>query len=161
MSVPEAAPFVLRRYRLGHRNARGMRADAVGRIKTQFMIEHTAVEAIRILRATRAGAVKARKAAINQIHSLLFGAPDELRAALTGLDRAALVVRCARLRVDTPRSPIPPPRRRSGCAGLPTASRCSTPSSPKPMNSSPLWSPRPRPRPAQSSASDPRAPRSY
>src|SRR6478609_9242676 len=60
-----------------------------------------AVEAIRILRATRAGAVKARKAAINQMHSLLFGAPDELRAALAGLDRAALVVRCARLRVDT------------------------------------------------------------
>ena len=152
MSVQEAAVLPLQRCCSQYAGSTGPRKptricvlDGSGRIETQFTIGHTAVEAIRILRATRAGAVKARKAAINQIHSLLFGAPDELRAALTGLDRAALVVRCARLRVDTPRSPIPPPRRRSGCAGLPTASRCSTPSSPKPMNSSPLWSPGPAP----------------
>jgi transposase len=58
------------------------------------------VEAVRLLRTTRAGAVKARKAAINQMHGLLFGAPDDLRQSLSGLNRAALVTRCARLRVD-------------------------------------------------------------
>jgi transposase len=58
------------------------------------------VEAIRLIRTTRASAVKARRAAINQIHGLLYGAPDELRKALAGLTRAALVSRCARLRAD-------------------------------------------------------------
>jgi transposase len=61
------------------------------------------VEAIRLLRTTRASAVKARNAAIQQMHSLLFAAPDELREALAGLNRAALVTRCARLRPDTTR----------------------------------------------------------
>jgi transposase len=61
------------------------------------------VEAIRLLRTTRASAVKARKAAINQMHGLLFGAPDDLRQTLAGLTRAALVTRCARLRPDTTR----------------------------------------------------------
>jgi transposase len=59
-----------------------------------------AVEAIRLIRTTRRGAVKARRAAIAQIHGLLFGAPDELRAKLAGFDRAALVARCAKLRPD-------------------------------------------------------------
>ncbi len=59
------------------------------------------VEAIRLLRATRKSAVKARKAAINQIHGLLYGAPQELRESLAGFNRAALVARCARLRVGT------------------------------------------------------------
>lgn len=56
------------------------------------------VEAIRLLRVTRASAVKARRAAINQMHGLLFGAPQELRESLAGHNRAALVTRCARLR---------------------------------------------------------------
>jgi transposase len=56
------------------------------------------VEAIRLLRVTRLSAVKARRAAINQMHGLLFGAPQELRESLTGHTRAALVTRCARLR---------------------------------------------------------------
>jgi transposase len=60
-----------------------------------------AVEAIRLIRTTRRSAVKARKAAIAQIHGLLFGAPDELRAKLAGHNRAALVERCARLRLDS------------------------------------------------------------
>lgn len=59
------------------------------------------VEAVRLLRTTRASAVKARRAAINQMHSLLFGAPDDLRQSMSGLNRAALVTRCARLRVDS------------------------------------------------------------
>src|SRR5207249_1410785 len=56
------------------------------------------VEAIRLIRTTRSSAVKARKQAIQQIHGLLYGAPDHLRTALTGLSRAALVTRCAKLR---------------------------------------------------------------
>jgi transposase len=58
------------------------------------------VEAIRLIRTTRRSAVKARRAAIAQIHGLLFSAPDELRAKLAGHNRAALVKRCAKLRPD-------------------------------------------------------------
>jgi transposase len=58
------------------------------------------VEAIRILRTTRASAVKARTAAINQISGLLYCAPDELRSGLTGLSRDAQIIRIARLRSD-------------------------------------------------------------
>ena len=56
------------------------------------------VEALRQLRLARAGAMKARTAAANQLHSLTDTAPDELRArlrTLTTLQRARL---CARLR---------------------------------------------------------------
>jgi transposase len=56
------------------------------------------VEALRQLRLARAGAIKARTAAANQLHSLTDTAPDELRArlrSLTTLQRARL---CARLR---------------------------------------------------------------
>jgi transposase len=56
------------------------------------------VEALRQLRLARAGAMKARTAAANQLHSLTDTAPDELRARLrklTTLQRARL---CARLR---------------------------------------------------------------
>jgi transposase len=56
------------------------------------------VEALRQLRLARAGAMKARTAAANQLHSLTDTAPDMLRArlrSLTTLQRARL---CARLR---------------------------------------------------------------
>lgn len=58
-----------------------------------------AVEAVRLIRSTRRGAVKARRATILQMHGLLWSAPDELRDQLAGYNRAALVVRCARLRM--------------------------------------------------------------
>jgi transposase len=57
------------------------------------------VECVRQIRATRRGAVKARRAALAQIHGLLWCAPEELREKLSGYDRAALVARCARLRI--------------------------------------------------------------
>jgi transposase len=57
------------------------------------------VEAVRQIRATRRSAVKARRAALHQIHGLLWCAPEELREKLSSYDRAALVARCARLRV--------------------------------------------------------------
>ncbi len=56
------------------------------------------VEALRQLRLARAGAMKARTAAANQMHSLTDTAPDDLRArlrSLTTLPRARL---CSRLR---------------------------------------------------------------
>ncbi|MGA8331170.1 MAG: transposase, partial [Mycobacterium sp.] len=59
------------------------------------------VESVREIRATRRSAVKARRAALHQIHGLLWCAPDDLRATLSGYDRAALVARCARLRIPT------------------------------------------------------------
>ena len=54
------------------------------------------VEALRQLRVARAGAVKARTAAANQLHSLLDTAPDELRrqlATLTFKEKVALAER--------------------------------------------------------------------
>lgn len=59
------------------------------------------VETVRQIRATRRSAVKARRAALHQIHGLLWCAPDDLRAKLSDYDRAALVARCARLRIST------------------------------------------------------------
>jgi len=59
------------------------------------------VEAVRQIRATRRSAVKARKAALHQIHGLLWCGPEELRNKLADYDRAALVARCARLRVPS------------------------------------------------------------
>jgi transposase len=61
------------------------------------------VEAVRLIRATRRGAVKARRSAIGQIHGLLWSAPDDLRDKLGNYDRAVLVARCARLRIPTNR----------------------------------------------------------
>ena len=54
------------------------------------------VEALRQLRVARSGAVKARTAAANQLHSLLDTAPDELRtqlATLTFKEKVALAER--------------------------------------------------------------------
>jgi transposase len=66
------------------------------------------VETVRLIRATRRSAVKARKAALHQIHGLLWCAPEELRDRLRGYDRAALVARCARLRIPASGSPQDP-----------------------------------------------------
>jgi hypothetical protein len=57
------------------------------------------VEAVRLIRATRRSAVKARRAALAQMHGLLWSAPEDLRENLGSYDRAALVARCARTRV--------------------------------------------------------------
>jgi transposase len=55
------------------------------------------VEAVRALRVARRGAVKARTAALNQLHGLVTAAPEPLRAELAGLTGAQLVTRCAQL----------------------------------------------------------------
>ncbi|MGW5673375.1 IS110 family transposase [Micromonospora sp. NPDC003776] len=57
-------------------------------------------EAIRALRVARRGAVKARTAALNQLHGLLTSAPEATREHLAGATGAALVQRCVDLSVD-------------------------------------------------------------
>jgi transposase len=61
-----------------------------------------AAESIRALHQTRAGAVKARTAAINELKALLVTAPAMLREQFAGLSGAArLAGTCARLRPGT------------------------------------------------------------
>jgi transposase len=61
------------------------------------------VEAIRALRVARRGAVKARTAALNQLHGLVTSAPEQLRADLVGLPTPQLVNRCVGFRIDAAR----------------------------------------------------------
>jgi transposase len=56
------------------------------------------IEALRQLRLARHGAMKARTAAANQLHSLTDTAPDELRARLRRLTTLQRARTCARLR---------------------------------------------------------------
>jgi len=58
------------------------------------------VEAIRALRSVRAGAVKARTAAINQLKAVVVTAPAAVREPLDGRSTARQVAACARLRPD-------------------------------------------------------------
>lgn len=57
------------------------------------------VEAIRVLRITRRGAVKSRTQTTNQLRSLLVTAPSEIRERFTGLKTPALIRACSRLRL--------------------------------------------------------------
>jgi transposase len=59
------------------------------------------VEALRQLRIARSGAIKARTAAANQIHSLCDTAPDAIRAQLRGLTMAKKVTRAIGWRPGT------------------------------------------------------------
>ena len=65
------------------------------------------VEAIRVLRVTRRGAVKARTQTTNQLKSLLVTAPPQVRERLQNLSTPVLVKACARLR--TPSAPLSNP----------------------------------------------------
>ena len=55
------------------------------------------VESIRVLRNTRASAIKARTQAILHIKNLIVTAPDELRETLSPLTNRQLVKHCARM----------------------------------------------------------------
>ncbi|MGW6215802.1 transposase [Streptomyces sp. NPDC055109] len=55
-------------------------------------------EALRVLLATRQGAVLSSTAAINQLKALIVSAPDDLRAKLRNLKRPAQVTYCAQVR---------------------------------------------------------------
>ena len=73
-----------------------------------------AVESIRALRVARAGAVKARTQAGNQLRDLILTAPEQLRQQLAGLPRGRQVDLAARFR---PRRPGRPCRGRQGGDG--------------------------------------------
>jgi transposase len=73
-----------------------------------------AIEAIRMLRVARTGAVKAKTAAANTLIGLLVTAPEPLRSQLRLLSTAKLIDTCLRLRPTSPTSPTPsrPPKHR-------------------------------------------------
>jgi hypothetical protein len=62
-------------------------------------------QALRVLLATRRGAVAARTAAINQLKALVVGAPEALRGELRALGTAGQVAACARFAVQ-PQQPV-------------------------------------------------------
>ncbi|MFF7838699.1 hypothetical protein ACFZC6_07775 [Streptomyces ossamyceticus] len=79
--------------------------DAIRAAKEAMATEHLIQprlrgerEALRVLLATRHGAVLASTAAINQLKALIVSAPDELRAELRKLKRPAQIARCAQVR---------------------------------------------------------------
>jgi transposase len=63
------------------------------------------VEALRQLRIARAGAMKARTAAANQLHSVCDTAPDQIRTQLRGLTTRHKTVVASRLRPGDPLTP--------------------------------------------------------
>src|SRR5687767_6469905 len=63
------------------------------------------VEMIRVLRVARRGALKARVAAAEQLHGVLYSAPEELRQPLLDLKTKALVGICAAMRPGSLTSP--------------------------------------------------------
>src|SRR5690606_6665179 len=85
------------------------RAAASGRASGTPKTRTGDVEAIRVLRVARTGAVRARAKALTQLKSLITTAPDALRAQLTGLDGPTLVTTCARLRPARGTAPTPSP----------------------------------------------------
>ena len=74
------------------------RATLAGVAATTPKTRDGQVEMIRVLRVARRGALKARVAAAEQLHGVLYSAPEELRQPLLGLKTKALVNACAALR---------------------------------------------------------------
>jgi transposase len=74
------------------------RATLAGVVATVPKTRDGQVEMIRVLRVVRRGALKARVAAAEQLHGVLYSAPEELRQPLLGLKTKALVNACAAMR---------------------------------------------------------------
>jgi len=80
--------------------------EALGRTRLHTPRAHDGHrEALRVHTVTRAGVVRARTAAINELKALVLTAPDDLRQELRRLTTKALVKRCASFR-DSPQRPI-------------------------------------------------------
>src|SRR3954468_12607351 len=103
------APRVAARHR-GKNDTRDAEAAARSVLSGQATAEPKArdgiVESIRVLRNTRAGAVKARTQAILHIKNLIVTAPDELRESLSDLGNPQLVARCARMHRSSQRDTV-------------------------------------------------------
>jgi transposase len=78
------------------------------------------IEAIRALRVARHGAVKARTAALNQLHALITAAPEPVRAQLAGHTGAALLTRCTQLTADPTRLADPTEATKAALAAIAT-----------------------------------------
>ena len=85
------------------------RAAASGRASGIPKARTGDVEAVRVLRVARTGAVRARARAVTQIKSLIVTAPEALRAQLVGLDGNHLITTCARFRPTREPAPTPSP----------------------------------------------------
>jgi transposase len=73
--------------------------EVLGRARLAEPRAHSGIrEAIRVHTVTRAAAVRARTAAINELKALVVTADEGLRQQLRGLNTAHLVQRCARFR---------------------------------------------------------------
>ena len=70
------------------------------------------------MRVARAGAIKARTAALNQLHGLITAAPEVVRADLTALPTAALLAACAAFSVDEARLSDPVQATKAALAAL-------------------------------------------
>ena len=81
------------------------RAVLAGKAKATPKSGTGPVEAVRQLRVARAGAMKARTAAANQIHSLCDTAPESIRAQLRGLSIRKRVAVAERWRPGTSSTP--------------------------------------------------------
>lgn len=90
----------------------------------------TIVEAIRVLRIARTGAVKARTAAYNQLKDLIITAPDSLRDSLRGKTLQRVASECARLRPNLSRLADPSQASRRRFAASPFGLAISVPRSP-------------------------------
>jgi transposase len=74
------------------------RATLAGVATTTPKTREGQVEMIRVLRVARRGALNARVAAAEQLHGVLYSAPEELRQPLLGLKTKTLVRMCAAMR---------------------------------------------------------------
>ena len=80
--------------------------EALGRNRLHVPRAHDGHrEALRVHTVTRAGVVRARTAATNELKALVLTAPDDLRQELRHLSTKQLVKRCSGFR-DTPQRPI-------------------------------------------------------
>lgn len=78
--------------------------EVLGRDKLNTPRAHDGVrEALRVHTVTRAGAVRARTAASNELKAMVVTAPDELRAELRSLTTRDLVHKCAAFRSSASR----------------------------------------------------------
>jgi hypothetical protein len=81
------------------------RATLAGVAATTPKTREGQVEMIRVLRVARRGALKARVAAAEQLHGVLYSTPEELRQPLLGLKTKTLVGSCAAMRPGPLTSP--------------------------------------------------------
>ncbi len=80
--------------------------ESLGRYRLHVPRAHDGYrEALRVHTVTRAGVVRARTAATNELKALVLTAPDDLRQQLRHLTTRALVKRCAGFR-DAPQRPV-------------------------------------------------------